>query len=150
LPKHLVSSSALIDATPRRVYAVIADFRNEHSHILPKQFSHLEVEKGGFGAGTVIRYRMRVAGKTHAVRSAISEPEPGRVLVETILDGNGAVTTFTVNPGPSPGQSEVTISTELPVRSGLLGAMERFFTTRLLRPIFIRELELLAEHAGRG
>jgi len=150
VPKHVVRASALIDATPRRVYTVIADFRNEHSHILPEQFSHPEVEKGGFGGGTVIRYRLRVWGKTHAVRSAITEPEPGRVLAETILDGNGAVTTFTVDPGPSPGQSEVTISTELPVRSGILGAIERFFTTRFLRTIYIRELELLAEHAGRG
>jgi hypothetical protein len=33
-------------------------------------------------------------------------------MVETDLDSNGAITTFTVNPGAVPGTSEVTIATE--------------------------------------
>jgi hypothetical protein len=40
--------------------------------------------------------------------------------------------------------SKVTISTELKVRSGLLGMLERALTSRFLRPTYIRELENLA------
>jgi len=87
---------------------------------------------------------MRVFGRTQTCRAAVTEPEPGRVLVETYLETNGAITTFTVNPGPDQGTSEVTISTELPVRAGVLGVIERALTTRFLRPLYVRELELLA------
>ena|SRR5690348_3083209 len=76
---------------------------------------------------------MRVFGRTQTFRAAITEPEPGRVLVETDLDTNGAVTTFTVNPGPVQGTADVTIATELPVRAGILGVIERALSTRFLR-----------------
>jgi hypothetical protein len=84
-------------------------------------------------------------GRTQTFRAAITEPEPGQVLVETYLDSNGAITTFTVNRRADQGASDVTISTELPVRTGLLGAIERFLTTRYLRPLYLRELGLLAK-----
>jgi hypothetical protein len=144
-----VTESARMNADPQRVYAIIADFRVQHPRILPKQFSDPEVELGGVGAGTIIRYRMRVWGKLRAVRAAISEPEPGRVLVETVLDGKGVQTTFTVKPGASPGQADVTISTQLPVRTGLLGVVERALTSRFLRPIYREELALLAGVAAQ-
>jgi len=41
---------------------------------------------------------MRVFGKAQAFRADITEPQPGRMLVETHLDFNRAVTTFTVDP----------------------------------------------------
>ncbi len=114
---HVVSESATIGAAPERVYALIADFREGHPRILPKEFSDSTVEKGGYGAGTITRYRLRTMGKSRWYRSAITEPEPGRVLVETILDGNGAVTTFTVNPTPEPGRSDVDLhSASVPAR----------------------------------
>jgi hypothetical protein len=150
LSKHVVAESARMNAQPEKVYAIIADFRVQHPRILPKQFSDPEVEKGGVGAGTIIRYRMRMWGKLQAVRAAISEPVPGRVLVETILDGNGTTTTFTVKPGPAPGQADVTISTELPVRKGVLGAIEGALVSRFLRPIYREELALLAGVAAQS
>lgn len=91
---------------------------------------------------------MRVFGRTQSFRAAVTEPEPGRILVETDLDSNGAITTFTVNPGPAPGTSDVTITTELPVRSGLPGMLQRRLTTRFLRPLYVKELALLAACAG--
>jgi hypothetical protein len=142
--KHLVSASACIPADPERVYAVIADYREGHPRILPPQFSGSTIEKGGVGAGTAIRFQMRVLGRTQSFRAAITEPEPGRVLVETYLDSNGVVTSFQVDPGPVKGQSQVTITTELALRSGVLGAIERFMATRYLRPIYRKELALLA------
>jgi polyketide cyclase/dehydrase/lipid transport protein len=144
---HIVTAAASIDAAPERVYAIIADYHNGHAGILPREFSGLSVERGGVGAGTVIRFRMRVMGRTRSFRAEITEPEPGRVLVETYLDSNGAVTTFTVRPDPSGFKSEVRISTKFPVRAGLLGVIQRFLTTKYLRPIYQRELTLLTERA---
>jgi hypothetical protein len=145
--RYVVSASAIIPARGERVYSLIANYRDGHPRILPKQFSNLIVEQGGVGAGTVIRFQMSVFGKKQTFRAAITEPEPGRVLVETDLDTNGAVTTFTVNPGTAPADSKVTISTELPVRSGFLGSIEKKLATFLLRPIYVKELENLARVA---
>jgi len=145
--KHLVSASATIPARRERVYSLIANYNDGHPRILPKQFTSLVVEQGGVGAGTIIRFQMSVFGKKQTLRAAVAEPEPGRVLVETNLDANGAVTTFTVNPGGAPADSHVTISTELPVRSGVLGKIERTLATLLLRPMYVKELENLARVA---
>ena len=146
---HTVSAAASIDAAPQRVYALLADYREGHPGILPAQFSDLVVEQGGTGAGTVIRFRMRSMGKTQNFRAAVTEPEPGRVLAESYLDGNGAVTTFTVDPIREGTVSQVTISTTLPLHTGIRGAIERFFATRYLRPIYQRELQLLAARLGQ-
>jgi len=145
--RHVVSASAVIPARRERVYSLIANYNDGHPRILPKQFTSLVVEQGGVGAGTVIRFQMSLFGRRQTFRAAITEPEPGRVLVETDLNGNGAVTTFTVNPGGAPADSHVTISTELPVRGGFLGKVERTATTMLLRPIYLKELENLARVA---
>ena len=72
------------------------------------------------------------------------------MLVETSLDGSGTVTTFIVDPGSAPGESQVTISTERPVRSSLFGNIERVLSTHLLFPIYKRELELLAVRAQQA
>ena len=145
--KHVVSASAVIPARRERVYSLIANYVEGHPRILPRQFSGLVVEQGGVGAGTVIRFQMSVLGRKQTFRAAITEPEPGRVLVETDLDTNGAITTFTVNPGTAPADSHVTISTELPVRGGVMGLVERKVSTLLLRTIYSKELENLARVA---
>ena len=145
--KHIVSASALVPARQERVYSLIANYKDGHPRILPRQFSNLTVEQGGVGAGTVIRFQLTMLGKKQNFRAAITEPQPGKVLVETYMDGNDAVTTFTVNPGTAPADSRVTISTELPVRSGLLGKLERMFSTLLLRPIYEKQLENLSRVA---
>jgi hypothetical protein len=145
--KHLITASAIIPARRERVYSLIANYNDGHPRILPKQFSSLVVEQGGVGAGTVIRFQMSMFGRKQAFRAAITEPDPGRVLVETYLDTSDAVTTFTVSPGTAPADSNVTISTELPVRSGFLGKIERTLSTLMLRPIYVKELENLARVA---
>lgn len=145
--KHIVSASALIPARRERVYSLIANYRDGHPRILPKQFTNLVVEQGGVGAGTVIRFQMNLMGRKQTFRAAITEPEPGRVLVERYLDPNDAVTTFTMDPGTAPADCKVTISTELAVRSGILGSIERTLSTLLLRPIYVKELENLARVA---
>ena len=145
--KHIVSASAIIPARRERVYSLLANYRDGHPRILPKQFSGLVVEEGGIGSGTVICFQMSVLGKRQQFRAAITEPEPGRVLVETYVDPEGTITTFTVDAGTAPADSNVTISTELPVRSGFQGSMEKIFATLLLGPIYRKELENLARVA---
>src|SRR5262249_3682655 len=100
---HTVSASALIAADPKRLYHILSDYRTGHPRILPREFGDIVVERGGTGDGTVIRFQMRILGKTQTFRAAISEPEPGRVLMETDLETNHAVTTFTVDPADDHG-----------------------------------------------
>ena len=141
-----VKASARVGAASDVVYGIIADYRKGHPQILPRQyFEWLEVEQGGRGEGTVIRFQMRVLGQTRVLRAFVTEPEPGRVLVETDTGGVGPVTTFTVEPEGT--GSEVTISTVLTSSRGLLGVAERFVLRRLLRRIYTRELEQLGRVA---
>lgn len=151
MTQHTISASALIPAPPDQVYTIIADYRDGHPHILPKpHFVGLAVEQGGIGTGTVIRFQMRLLGRIQTFRATITEPEPGRVLVETDLQ-TGATTTFTVDARDGAQQSAVTITTTMTVREGLLGRLEAWLSTRLLRPIYVRELaQLAAVAAQRG
>jgi hypothetical protein len=145
--KHVISATAIIPARRERVYSLLANYRDGHPRILPKQFSELVVEEGGIGSGTVIRFQMNLLGKKQNFRAAITEPEPGRMLVETYLDPAGAITRFTVDQGTAPADSKVTISTELPAKDGILGLIDKAFATLLLRPIYREELENLARVA---
>ena len=140
-------ASALIQAPPQTLYAIIADYQHGHPQILPKPpFVSLAVEQGGTGAGTVIRVHMRVLGRLRAFRAVITEPEPGHILVET--NDNGYVTTFTVEPRAGGQQASVTIATEMIGRAGIVGALERWFVSHLLRPVYIKELQQLAAVAA--
>ncbi len=60
--KHIISASATIPARRERVYSLIANYNDGHPRILPRQFSGLIVERGGVGAGTIIRFQMSVFG----------------------------------------------------------------------------------------
>lgn len=141
-----VSASAVIPAPAEKVYGIIANYRNGHPHILPKPyFVSLEVVEGGMGAGTVIDFSMKLLGRTQDFRATVSEPEPGRVLVET--NDTGSVTSFTVDPQPG-ATCRVTIVTETTVRDGIGGKIEGWLTNRLLQPIYEKELAQLAAFAG--
>ena len=145
--KHIVRVSAIIPARRERVYSLLANYRDGHPRILPKQFSGLVVEEGGIGSGTVIRFQMTLLGKKQIFHAAVTEPEPGRVLVESYSNPEGTITTFIVDAGNAPADSKVTISTEMPVRSGIVGSAEKMFATLLLQPIYWKELENLARVA---
>jgi hypothetical protein len=144
-----VCASADIDAPAERLYGIVADYRESHPKIIPRPpFVSLEVEEGGYGAGTVIRCTMRVAGMRTAFRASVAEPEPGRVLVETDLAG-GPVTTFTCDP-MGLGRARVTISTLLQRRGKPVGMVERWLIVRFLRRVYQEELRLLARVAAEG
>jgi len=140
-----ISGAAVIPAPPQRVYGIIADYRSGHTHIIPpKYFRNLVVEEGGIGAGTKVRFEMVMFGKVQQAQSIITEPEPGRVLVESTTDGL-AVTRFIVEARDGGRAANVTISTDLK-NQGLIGnAIIKFLFKRIYR----EELALLAEFAAR-
>lgn len=142
-----VAVSAVIEAPPGELYAIIADYRNRHPRILSrKHFPRLEVERGGIGAGTRIRFQMRLVGRIRTLRAEIHEPEPGRVLVERNLDPQAAVTTFTVEPLDGGRRAAVTIATRWE-SGGARWLVERALAPRLLRPVFEAQLGNLARAA---
>jgi len=143
-----VAASADIPAGSAEVYRLLADYRAGHPRIIPPEFFRdFRLEAGGYGAGTVITFDMVILGRTQHLRALVSEPEPGRVLLESYPD-SGATTTFAVNPLGDE-RSRVTISTALPVRSGLSGAIERALTGRFLRRVYTAELTLIAREIQR-
>src|SRR5436305_13310148 len=95
-----VKAEAVLDARPEDVYATIADYRKGHPSILPKKNMYdLQVEEGGYGAGTIMRFKSRVLGVEHSFYQRVSEPDPGRIIVEQDIEpGQNFVTTFRVNP----------------------------------------------------
>jgi hypothetical protein len=141
---HQISASRHITAPVHKVYDLIADYRNGHPRILPKPyFVSLHVEQGGYGAGTVIHFQMQLMGRVQSFHSTITEPEPGRVLVET--DRNtGAVTTFIVDPRANSQEAFVTIKTITNVPAGIFGKIQGWLMTQLLRPVYEKELDQLA------
>jgi hypothetical protein len=141
-----ISESALVPAPPAAVYAIIADYRGGHPRILPRQLSDLVVEQGGYGAGTVIRYVLTLAGRRVALRAAVEEPEPGRLLVERALDAPGGTTSFRVEPA-SAETTRVSITTEWTTH-GLFGRLQARLAERLFPPMFREELRLLGEVAA--
>ena len=144
MAKHSVSASKLISAPSHRVYDLIADYRSGHPRILPKPyFVSLDVEQGGYGAETIIDFQMKLMGRIQSFHSRITEPKPGSILVETDMN-TGSVTTFTVDPRSNGQEAFVTISTTTEVANGILGKIQGWLTTQLLRPIYLKELDQLA------
>jgi hypothetical protein len=146
---ELITASAerTIPAPAGKVYALLADYETGHPTILPDAFSGLEVLEGGVGAGTVIRFRVRLLGRVRAVTARIAEPEPGRVLTETDVE-TGAVTKFTVD--PRGGDSRLRIETSWEARGGIAGFLERMLAPRLLRRLYEEELDLVERWAARS
>ena len=146
-----IAASRQIGAAPPAVYDVIRDYHDGHRRIVPpRAFKWLAVDKGGIGAGTEIRFAMRVFGSTRIARGVVTEPEPGRVLVESYSE-SGDVTTFTVHPASDGGASTVTITTDLQIGDGLAGRIQGFVAERYLQPLYAEELQRLADVAeGRA
>ena len=56
-----VKAAAVLNARPEDVYATIADYQHGHPNILPiESLYDLQVEQGGYGAGTIIRFKVNI------------------------------------------------------------------------------------------
>lgn len=137
-----IEASAIIPASPKRVYDLLADYKNEHPAILPQPyFTGLDVIQGGRGAGTVFDAYMNIMGAKSTLHMAVTEPEPGRVLMETDTE-RGTITTFTVDPAGDSSAAKLTIATEyFPA-----GIMERIIIRPLLNRVYKAELEKIANY----
>jgi hypothetical protein len=141
-----VSAERVMNAPGDVVYHCIADYQAHHrpDGFLPPAFSDFEIEAGGVGAGTRLRWVVDAGGTRRTVAASVSEPDPGRTLVES---GSGIETTFTVEPAGD-GHSLVRFDTIID-EGGLPGVLNRLFVGRVLRPIYEDELERLEAYARR-
>jgi hypothetical protein len=144
MPLLHASAERTVPAPADEVFALLADYRDGHRRILPPDFSGLTVLQGGVGAGTEIRFALRLAGRTQTVEASVDEPEPGRVLSESYQEKN-AVTRFTVDPAGD--QSRVRIETSWEASRGLAGLLERLIAPRLFRNLYAKELDLIERWA---
>jgi hypothetical protein len=141
-----VEASRVIDARPEDIYAVISDYRVGHPAILPKPyFTDLVVEKGGQGAGTVLRVYLSVFGRKFTYHQVVTEPEPGRVLVETDIE-TGQYSSFTFEPLTGGQQTRLTISSEFPAKPGLAGFMDSLTQPPFIRRLYQQELKNIADY----
>ena len=140
---QIPTASKTIQAPAEIIYNLLADYRDGHPQILPKPyFLSMDVEQGGFGVGTIVRFQMRLLGRTQSFRSLITEPEPGRLLVETDIK-SGIATSFHVVPVDGNEHARLTISTELKRRN----VVEGFIAKMVLQKVYVQELELIAQYA---
>ena len=126
------------------VYRCIADFERHHPRFLPPAFSRFRVEQGGVGAGTVHSFRLTVGGRARDIRMRVEEPEPGRVMTETD-ERSSMVTTWVVIPEGA--GSRVQVETRWQGAGGVGGFFERLFAPRVLRRLYLDELERLDGYA---
>jgi Polyketide cyclase / dehydrase and lipid transport len=139
-----VSAEGPVAAPADEVYSYIADYHTHHPRILPPAFTHLQVEEGGMGDGTVVSTRLKVGGRTYSYRLRVTEPIPGRELKERDVT-TGQETTFTVTPDGT-GRSRVRIETRWE-KSGIAGIAERLFAPYVTRKIFRQEIGMLDAYA---
>ncbi len=140
-----VKAASVLDAPSEAVYATIADYRQGHPNIIPKEnFYDLRVEQGGYGAGTIIRFKVKALGVERDLHQRVSEPEPGHTLIEQDINSlQNIVTTFTVTPLDNGERSQVEISTTMNASPGLIGVVERIAVPLINVRIYRKELRLL-------
>jgi uncharacterized protein YndB with AHSA1/START domain len=139
MSKVEASAERTIDAPAETVYGYLANLE-EHRQFLPPAFSGFEVESGGVGAGSVVRFQVSAGGRERSYRMTVAEPEPGRVITES--DSNSSlVTSFTVTPQGA--SCRVRISTSWDGAGGIGGFFERLFAPRAMQKIYLDELARL-------
>lgn len=143
MAKVEASAESTIDAPADKVYGYIADM-SIHQRILPPAFSDFQVEQGGVGAGTVTRFKITAGGRTREYHMQVTEPAPGRTLVEADT-GSSLVTTFNVDPRGD--KSLVRITTNWDGAGGIGGFFERTFAPRALHSVYTDALERLNAYA---
>ncbi len=138
--------SNIIDARADVIYNILTDYKVGHAAILPKQyFTVLNIEQGGDGAGTIVNGVLKFWGKEYHFHQIVSEPEPGRMLVETDLD-TPQVTEFVLEALDGGQRTRVTIASNFPASAGIAGFMERMLKPAVMQRIYKAELEQLSAY----
>lgn len=143
MAKVEASAERTIDAPADAVYGYLADM-HQHPHFLSPAFSDFQVVEGGVGAGTVTTFTVTAGGRTRKYRMNVTEPVPGRTLVES--DANSSlVTTFNVEPQGD--KSLVRIHTSWNGAGGVGGFFEKTFAPGAMRRLYADELDRLNAYA---
>lgn len=149
MSSYTVRESREIEAEPQFIYNLLRNYVDGHPKILPvKYFDSLEIEKGGYGEGTVIKVQTKAMGLKQQMRLTVSEPVPGEVLQEEDAD-LGLVTQFTVIP-LTPQKSNVTIQTTWIQKNGLIGTIEKWFIQNIAKKMYQEELELINNYCSEN
>lgn len=139
-----VAAERRIDLPAAHLYRIIADFNEHHPKFLPQGFRDLRVVSGGVGAGTVITFDIATSTSVRHFRSLITEPEPGRVLVEEDPT-QGTRKRFRVTPDGK--GAVVRIEREFRTSSGLTRVIEGLIGTPIMRRLLAEELARLEAYA---
>lgn len=131
-----------VTAAPADAFAALADYGGVRRQILPAEITDFTVLSGGAGAGTRFTYDLHATKKRiRHVDAAVSEPEPGRQLLET--DGNSTLTVlWEVSPAGSGSKVSATVGWQ--GAGGIGGFFERTFAPLGIKRIYTAELENLA------
>jgi uncharacterized protein YndB with AHSA1/START domain len=143
MAKVEASAQRTIDAPADVVYGYLADM-HQHPKFLPPAFSDFQVVEGGTGAGTVTTFSVTAGGRTRSYRMNVSEPTPGRTLVESDA-GSSLVTTFSVEPQGA--KSLVSIHTSWSGAGGIGGFFEKTFAPGAMKKLYLDELDRLNAYA---
>jgi hypothetical protein len=137
------SAERVMAASADVIYHCIADYRDHHrpEGFLPPAFTDFVIDRGGVGAGTQAHWVVDAGGRRRAVSATITEPVPGRRLVET---ASGIETVFSVE--PTEDGARVRFETTMD-EGGLQGLLTRLFAARLILPIYHDELRRLEAYA---
>jgi Polyketide cyclase / dehydrase and lipid transport len=138
-----ITAERRMTAPPELIYLCLANYREHHrpDGFLPDAFSDFEIARGGIGAGTEASWTVTTGGRPRHIEATITEPEPGRVLLES---AEGLETTFTVDPTPDGALVRFETVIDDP---GLQGILTRLFGERLVRPLYEDELTRLEAYA---
>jgi hypothetical protein len=136
-------TSRQIGASAQSVFEALADYATVRPKILPAQYSDYAVREGGFGAGTLVSWRLAATQRrTRDVLARVSQPA-ALMLVEA--DENSSMRiTWTVS-----GQGEVALVTVEAVwngAQGIGGFFERTFAPKGLNRIHEQVLAGLASY----
>ena len=137
--------SAQIDASAPDVYAALADYAGARQEFLPTQhITALTVVEGGYGAGTTFEATLRIPGKSLTFRHVVSEPDPGRILVEVCATGRYRLT-FKVDPAGM-NRARVTIALDAQRAKGWIGFAQARVIPPVVGRIFRKEVENLRRY----
>jgi hypothetical protein len=144
-----VETERTVQADPATVFGLVSDYAEGRPRYLPPNYAGYEVEEGGRGAGTTVRYVLHAARRERPYRMQVTQPDAGLVVVEKDA-GSSLTTTWTVVPGADGKRSTVRLVSEWEGAGGVGGFFERLFAPGGLRRIHDDTLARLAKVAEAG
>ncbi|MEZ4643631.1 MAG: SRPBCC family protein [Chloroflexota bacterium] len=145
MSKVTVTVSSQIEAPAHIVYHILSHYEHHRNILPPKYFPGLDITAGGVGAGTRFTLHALSFGRKTQMHMAVTEPEPGAVLVEKDINTD-LTTTFTVKP-INPTQSLVTFATVWQPQPGWRGLIDRYTTPFFMRIVYQQEMNILNAYA---